>query len=315
MDATFEENLSELRDGLIEVLDASTTQDSPYSLYGPVHGGQVRVKGPLMRGKITRFGDIGGISWELDFKDCRAVSSHLDLHVLEKIPMFVSWDDWEMADMTEGINIYLAPFEIHLNSEGNLVLKGLLLLPTHLAKGQYRRLGRFSVQDNLLRIRNQDAETELSHETNSVLTNDFNDNRGQHVNAKLSPPFHYTMLDVMANCARAAKKIKLMRLESSSSSNSGPFQKMKKRLDPWQDCPSLSSKESLIESKDPYWNGAVNPKLLNRYHDTLNEFDYEGINSFFAALTWSTYKERLISGCQVPNEEDHGNNYFTFSIV
>jgi hypothetical protein len=109
-------------------------------------------------------------------------------------------------------------------------------------------------------------------------------------------------------------KNKLMGLECSSSSNIGAFQKMKKRLDPWQDCPSLSSEESLIESKDPYWNGAVNPKLLNRYHDTLNEFDYESINSFFAALTWAIYKEGLVGGCRVPNEEEHGNNYFTFRL-
>jgi hypothetical protein len=308
---TFEENLSELRDGIIEVLDASTTLDSSYSLYGPVLGGQVRVKGPLMRGKIMR---VPGIDWELDFKDCGAVFSDLDQHVLEKIPMFVDWDDWEMDDMTEGINIYLAPFEIHLRSNGYLVLEGLLLLPTHLARGQYRRLGYFSVEDNLLRSRNQDAETGLSQEINSVQINGFNDDRVHHVNAKLSPPVHYTVLDVTAVLANTDKKDKLMGLKCSSSSNSGPFQKMKKRLDPWQDCPSLS-KESLVESEDPYWNGAVNPKLLNRYHDTLNKFEYERINSLFAALTWAIFKEGLVGGCQVPNEEDHGNDYFTFSIV
>jgi hypothetical protein len=308
---TFEENLSELRDGLIEVLDASTTQDSPYSLYGPVHGGQVRIKGPLMRGSILR---LTRNSWELDFKDCRAVFSDLE-HVLEKIPMVVSWDDWEMDDMTEGINIYLAPFEVHLNSVGNLVLEGLLLSPTHLARGQYRRLGHFSVHDDLLQSQNQDAETGFSQEVKSVQTNDFNDDRAQHVNAKLSAPIHITALDVTAFYANMDKKNKLMGLECSSSSSSGPFQKMKKRLDPWQDCSSLSSKESLNESEDPYWNGAVNPKLANRYHDTLNGFEYERINSFFAALTWTIFKEGLVGGSQVPNEEDHGNNYFTFSIV
>ncbi len=265
-----------------------------------------------MRGKIVR---LTGNSWELHFKDCGAVFSDLDQHVLEKIPMFVHWDDWEMDDVTERINIYLAPFEIHLRSTADLVLEGLLLLPTQLAKGQYRRLGYFSVHDHLRRSRNQDAKTELSHEINSVQTNDRNDDRDQHSNVKLSPPVRYTALDVIAVFADKDKEIKLMERECSSLSNSGPFQKMRRRLEPWQDCPSLSSKESLIESKDPYWNGAVNPKLLDRYHDTLNEFEYESINSFFAALTWAIFKEGLFGGRQVPNEEDHGNNYFIFSII
>lgn len=181
--------------------------------------------------------------------------------------------------MTEGINIYLVPFEIHLNCRGDLVLEGLLLLPTHVEKGQYRRLGYFSVQDHLHRSRNQDAETELSHETNSVQTDDLNDDRDQHVNAKLSPPERYTALDVKAFIAGQDRENKLKKLKCSCSSNSGPFQKMKRRLDPWQDYSSLSSKESLNEYNDPYWNGAVSSQLINRYQDTLSEDEYLNINS------------------------------------
>lgn len=171
------------------------------------------------------------------------------------------------------------------------------------------------MQDHLLRSRKQDGKTILSEKMKSLQNNHFGNDRGQHVNSTTSPPVYITYLDVIAFAAKMDKEHKLMRLESSSSSNRGPFQKMKKRLDPWQDCPSLSSEESLIESKDPSWNGAVNPELLNRYHDTLNDFEYEEFNSFFAALTWATFKEGLIGGCQVLNEEDHGNNYFTFNIV
>jgi len=312
LQATFEDNISVFRDGLIKILDAGTTQASTSSLYGQVKGGDIRLKGPLFRAKIVK---LSSRSWELDFKDCRAVFSNLDLHVQEKIPMFVYWDDWEMEDMAEGLNIYLAPFEIHLRSKGELVLEGLLLLPTHSTEGQYRRLGLFSVQDDLLRSKKQHRDTKTSVGSNSFQGSGLSDDGGPDSDTIPSHPLHITCLDVIAYAAKMAEEDKLLEIECSSSSNNGPFQRMKRRLDPWQDCPSVSSNEISTEPEDPYWNGVVNTKLVNRYHDTLSESEYLNINSFFAAASWTIYKEGLVGGSQVSHEEDHGDGYFTFSII
>ena len=65
-----------------------------------------------------------------------------------KIRAAVQGDDRAIAEMVEVVNAYIMPFEIFQNEEDmKLHLEGLVLLPTYLQQGQFRRLSLFRVDD------------------------------------------------------------------------------------------------------------------------------------------------------------------------
>lgn len=65
-----------------------------------------------------------------------------------KIRAAVQWDDRAIAEMVEVVNAYIVLFEIFRNEEDvKPHLEGLVLLPTYLQQGQFRRLSLFRVDD------------------------------------------------------------------------------------------------------------------------------------------------------------------------
>jgi hypothetical protein len=46
------------------------------------------------------------------------------------------------------VTVYLLPLKVSLETDFGIRLQGLLLLPTFLQNGQFRRLGYFEIQDD-----------------------------------------------------------------------------------------------------------------------------------------------------------------------
>ncbi|KAK4465368.1 heterokaryon incompatibility protein-domain-containing protein [Cladorrhinum samala] len=141
-------------DGLVEVVDADVKLSAPTNIFGAVDGGTVKLKGCAVGAWIFRtceFPDERWVyeehDWAIGFSPPAAVGQRsLDETQVEAV---ISWDEQEMRCMAHSVFVYLVPFEAMFDekTKGGLKLVGLILIPTYLKKGQFRRAGKFTIEE------------------------------------------------------------------------------------------------------------------------------------------------------------------------
>ncbi|KAF7507555.1 hypothetical protein GJ744_010346 [Endocarpon pusillum] len=314
-------------DGLVELLETSIQLSTVSNPYGTVLSGWLRLKGPMIRAKITKKSTS---SWEIDLV-AWLTTDFKDKWGLQKvITAGFMWDDKAIHEMAEALNVFLVPCEVLLPDNFKLLLQGLVLLPTYLHKGQFRRIGRFSVVD-LWYDPPKDwnavyKESLLDSDTNNSVSDDDTSKSDQSEQVLsdrkkaagvIDPNLHgitdlqlHNLLEAMS---RVENKEKGLDEENKQSQN------MKRKMQCSGEISIRNDKGSSevpLNQDDPYHHGDIDIKLGNRYVDELDEDDYPQINSLLTFI-------EIIAGCQ---EDDgylsdgkwgtyHGDGYFTLEIV
>lgn len=142
-------------DGLVEIVDVDVKLSASTNLFGAVDGGTVKLKGCVAgawifktRADPDEWSDFDEDDWAIGFSPPTTLGrSSLDE---TQIPTMVSWDEQEMRNMAHSVFVYLVPFEVNFDDtvKGGLRLVGLILLPTYLKKGQFRRVGKFAIEES-----------------------------------------------------------------------------------------------------------------------------------------------------------------------
>ncbi|KAK3995680.1 heterokaryon incompatibility protein-domain-containing protein [Cladorrhinum sp. PSN332] len=148
-------DMQRFSDGLVEVVDVDVNLAVSANVYGAVDGGTVKLQGYVAgtwifktRADLDDWSDFDADDWAIGFSPPTTLGqSPLDEM---QMPAMVSWDEKEMQNMAHSVFVYLVPFEVNYdeNVKGGLSLVGLILLPTYLKKGQFRRVGKFAIEEN-----------------------------------------------------------------------------------------------------------------------------------------------------------------------
>jgi Heterokaryon incompatibility protein (HET) len=318
-------------DGLVEVLDASVQHSVPSHPHGAVTDGYIGIKGPMLKAKILKVGRKEGQEWDIllsdDWKENMEGSEYDDSEDMNsslrfKIRATISWDDLTFEEIIEAASVYLVPFEISLlPDDTGLDLQGLILLPTLINAGQFRRLGWFRVEDKWRVNRHKKRSISLGYDDHSPWEStpeelERSDGCSQVHPDKVDDRLPYrTALELKAlwidMSARAAA-------EGKAASYDVRTRKIQKFMD---DSTRTANRDDNIsqngQSKkdDPYCNGMINTILLERYGDDMKH-NYPKINSLLV-ITFIHFDLDREEGklCEELYEGYHGNGYFTFQIV
>jgi len=343
-----------LNDGLVEVLDASLQYTSPLNPYGAMTSGYIRLKGPLVRAKIAKVKHelelshgINRPHWEIRLAIDSDEQGKEEEEADELSPRMtiqaktISWDDQGMDNSIEVMVAYLVPFEVSFYGDetdasrvSGLKLEGLILLPTHLQDGQYRRLGCFKIvdewiyQDEFPWVAYQRADDgnrsdipnreDVSNKEDFTDDEEFTDDEDcQELPLPEERVRYRTALEIEDRSAELKKEIKLH--------ITGPMKDRTRlqRMQQWMqlcDTGGLEKTEGREDIKpredDRFFNGVVDTQLWHRYGEVLSLKEYHNIGSFlivaFAVNEMDIESEAMSSKFY---EHYHGECYFTFQIV
>ncbi|KAF2469543.1 HET-domain-containing protein, partial [Lindgomyces ingoldianus] len=140
-------------DAIAEVLDAQVSLSSPANPYGMVTDGHIRLKAPLVRLGLRR-GSIGRRWYIADSnEESESGTEDSEYGIADSIPnstieINIALDDRAASQSIQSFFAYLVPLAASLTKRGDgLHLEGLILIPTHLKRGQFRRIGYFYLRD------------------------------------------------------------------------------------------------------------------------------------------------------------------------
>lgn len=320
-------------DGLVKVLDANVQLSMPSNPYSAVTDGYIRIKGPMLQAKIIKVREEQrvGVRWYIVVFDGWTETEEeevLDQGFRMKIEAYVQWDDRALEDMIEAVRVYMVPFEISLlPSDLGLELEGLILLPTFVQAGQFRRVGSFRVAD-YWRNRYEDknmSDVESSCDSPSDLEAVPEEIRGLEGCSQVrpakrpgQPQAYVTLLEAVVWLKDQAPLCTTTLQEARSTGDDKRTRKVKKwmiDLTKTMTQDSEDSEKGQSCDNDPYGNGIINKTLKDRYGRDMRN-DYLHINSL---LTWAFAKFDIARENDLLSdemcEECHGDGYFTFQIV
>lgn len=302
-------------DGLAEVVNARVKPSIMSNPYGSVTDGCIHIKGPIVEAQIIK-SPQKWIRWRIALVDNweENEADGLDSFPRSIIEANIEWDDKAIEDMAEVVRVYLVPLEISLHHRG-LRLEGLILLPTHLEAGQFRRMGWFRVEDDwqmgdmslktLLYNHVSEQETS-SDEAESLGSCPQMSPRGDPLRTLLDINDRFKTLDSAADLIDqyAQEDTRILNLKRWMADTT------KETTQDWG-----TSQIEQPTQDDPYRNGVIRTKLLDRYGRDMRDM-YPQIHSFLA-VGFIEFLLREEDG-HLREEiygESHGNGYFTFQIV
>ena len=226
-----------------------------------------------------------------------------------------------MQTMVQAMNLYLLPMEVGLEKDTGISLEGLLLLPTFLQNGQFRRLGWFEIRDDWIGL-GSDLPTSgqihdswhMSLEEEAVILDGCPQKR------PLEDPtrkgYYVTYLDLMAWLDRFEESAGLDKLKHHSGQEPEHDNSRSERIKEWMRHFKERSVQKLEEDQsredDRYCNGVVDRTLKGRYGYGLRRIDYPQIESLLSHIADSE-KSSILSDQLY--EERHGGGYFTIQII
>ncbi|CZR65523.1 uncharacterized protein PAC_15423 [Phialocephala subalpina] len=306
-------------DGLVELLDAQLSLSSLANPYGMVKDGYIRLKAPLIRSMLQR-GRIGR-RWyiraagfkpqspsteEADDDESNSDLEMANIFPVSTIEINVILDDRATSDSLQTFAAYLMPSEAVLTQrETGLHLEGLVLMPTHLKQGQFRRIGYFYLRDYWHDLALTDDKVELNSSQQSSPTAEVNDSQGHSENQvaeDIETPY-ISVLDVV----EAAHMLGLNSLSPVDN-------EVSRRFKDWLSKHEKESAQGLRRKDDPYCNGIVNRTLFGRYEDMAAYFP--NITSFLNYVAVRMHKD-LDAGelDEALYEEAHSDGYIVFHII
>jgi hypothetical protein len=318
-------------DGLTEVLRADTQASDSSNPYG-----YVQLKGPMVKATVSK--RSSGEDWDIIFetedateKDEGMVDEDLDSKDAEdKIPLrskicaYVIWDDRGMQTMVQAVNVYLLPLEVVLDKDIGLYLEGLLLLPTFLQNGQFRRLGWFKIRDDWydwvglgtsLQTPGQIHDSwHMSLEEEAVILDGCPQKRP--LNDSTKKGYYVTRFDLMTwlddfKGSAGLDKLKHYSGQEPEHDNSR-FERIKEWMRHFKERSVQNLEENQSREEDRYCNGVVDKTLTERYGYGLRRNDYPQIESFLSHIADS---EKFSILSDQLYEERHGGGYFTIQII
>jgi hypothetical protein len=323
-------------DGLIEVLRADTQASDSSNPYGIVCNGYVQLKGPMVKATVSK--RSSGEDWDIIFETEEAIEkdegtededldskdAEDEIPLRSKICASVIWDDYGMQTMVQAMNVYLLPLEVFLNMEIGIRLEGLLLLPTFLQNGQFRRLGWFEIRDNwydwvglgssLPTFGQIHDSRRMSLEEEAVILDGCPQKR------PLEDPtrkgYYVTHLDALEWMSGYEESTRLDKLKHLSGQELEHDNSRSERIKEWMRHFKERSVQNLEEDQsredDRYCNGVVDRTLKGRYGYGLRRIDYPQIESLLSHIADSE-KSSILSDQLY--EERHGGGYFTIQII
>ncbi len=325
-------------DGLTEVLKAETQASDASNLYGIVCNGYVQLKGPMFKATVSK--RSSGEYWDIIFdtgaeteedegtevEDLDSEDAVGEIPLRSKISAFVRWDDRGMEAMVQAVTVYLLPLEVRLAKDIGISLEGLLLLPTFLQNGQFRRLGYFEVRDDWydwvklglgsdFQAPGQIHDSwQPSLEEEAVILDGCPQKRPS--KDSTLGGYYVTLLDLQAWVTDFNERAGLDEWIHLSGQESEHDRNRSERIKEWMRKFRESSVQNLEENQsredDRYCNGVVDKTLRARYADGLRRNDYPQIGSFLSNIADSE-KFGILSDQLY--EERHGGGYFTIQII
>ncbi|PMD23574.1 HET-domain-containing protein [Hyaloscypha hepaticicola] len=308
-------------EGLTEVLTADIQASDASHPYGIVCNGYVLLKGPMVKATVSKRSsgelwdiifdtgeatdeDEGTKDEDLDSKDAEDI-----IPLRSKISASVSWDDRGMETTVQAANVYLLPLEVGLRADVGISLEGLLLLPTFLQNGQFRRLGYFEVQDDwydwvglglgsgLPKMNGQTHDSwQISLEEEAVILDGCPQKRP--LGDSTERGYYYvTQLDAQALVPEHDKN---------------RSERIKEWMRRFRERSFQNLEENQSREDDRYCNGLVDKTLTESYGYCLKRGDYPRIESF---LSYIADSEKVSILSDQLYEERHGGGYFTIQII
>lgn len=298
-------------DGLIKVLEASIKPSISSNPYGSAENGIIRMEGPILRARtITgRKRTHQTIALSDNWMEYQQLEDSSYKSVIEAT---IKWDDKALDKMAEVARVYLVPFEIFL-CYTELRLQGLILLPTYLEDGQFRRVGFFEVEDKLRKDETGASAFACDSTSDPEISLDETESRESCPQINLDGSQQITRLELEA---------RLVQLRSRANK----FRERKplwehiraRKLEKWMSDPTKQTAQDYntpLCQEDEYKNGKVNTTLLDRYGPDMKEL-YPNIYSLLATIFVKFEMEREEGKIREDIcGKSHGNGYFTFDIV
>jgi hypothetical protein len=323
-------------DGLTEVLRADIQASDLSNPYSIVCNGYVQLKGPMVKANVSN--RSGAEKWVITFhteeptdedggtedEDLDSKDAKDEIPLRCKVSAFVRWDDRGMQTMVQAMNVYLLPLEVRLEKDTGIHLEGLLLLPTFLQNGQFRRLGWFEIRDDWYDWVGLGSDLPTSGQIHDSWHMSLEDEAvildGCPQKRPLEDPtrkgYYVTFLDFQAWADDYEESTGLDKLKHHSGQEPEYDNIRSERIKEWMRHFRERSVQNLEENRsredDRYCNGVVDKTLTERYGDGLLRDDYPQIESFLSNIadseTFSILSDQFY-------EERHGGGYFTIQII
>lgn len=278
--------------------------------------------------KATVIKCSSGEGWEIIFDTGEATDEDKDAEdeilLRSRICTNVVWDDRGMETMVQPVNVYLLPLEVALMRDMCIGLEGLLLLPTFLQNGQFRRLGWFEIRDDwydwdALGSSEKPAgqihdSWHMSLEEEAVILDGCPQRRPlEHSKRK---GYYATLLDIQAWLRNYEETAGLDKLNHHLGQEAEYDKHRSERIEEWmrrfRERTGQNLEENYSIEDDRYCNGVVDKTLTERYEDGLRREDYPHIQSFLSCIADS---EKFSILSDQLYEDRHGGGYFTIQII
>lgn len=295
------------KEDLVKVCEVDVQHLTPSVSYGSVTKGVVRLEGPLIRAKLiqknTTSESLSDRKWEISLRD-PTVTSIIDRELADRkikslldweIPTSIQWDGQDMNEMVVGsAHVYLASIQIHLCQHVRLQLVGLVLLPTYIENGQFRRVGTFTIESSWLgniierslslvlqrATPTTPSESESSSE-NSSIEGDLSEDSADEVSA-----FDRGICKVLVKNRPLNLEIAnlIAPIEEHADVEDETSRRLKKMMHDIKE--GVVSQAEHIIPGNRYSDGKfLNTLLTGRYYPVLTHYDYPEIDSFLGLST------------------------------